>query len=87
MRVSECVGCQAFPCADVRHECYLVPEITIDPENVSIILVSEAAPPDPADYYYAAGDPLFQQTTVQAFVDAGASVSSRLPLAGRVRMV
>jgi len=28
------------------------------------------------DYYYAKGNPLFQQTTVQAFKDAGANVSS-----------
>jgi uracil-DNA glycosylase len=76
MRVSDRVGCQTFPCADVRHECYVVPDIAIDPEKVSILLISEAAPPNPADYYYAAGEPLFQQTTVQAFVDAGASVSS-----------
>ncbi|HEY44488.1 MAG TPA: uracil-DNA glycosylase [Anaerolineae bacterium] len=39
-------------------------------------MISEAAPPDPSDYYYAGGDPLFQQTTVQAFKDAGAEVSS-----------
>jgi len=76
VRVSECVGCRDFPCADARHECNLVPDIIIDPGMVSIVLISEATPSDPADYYYAPGDPLFQQTTVQAFVDAGASVSS-----------
>ena len=76
MRVSECLGCTAFPCQDVRHECYLVPGIDLDPDLVSIVLISEAAPPDPADHYYAAGDPLFQQTTVQAFREAGADVSS-----------
>jgi uracil-DNA glycosylase len=48
----------------------------VDPEKVSIILISEAAPASPADYYYAAGNPLFAQTTVQAFQDAGAKVSS-----------
>ncbi|MBI5033522.1 MAG: uracil-DNA glycosylase [Chloroflexi bacterium] len=39
-------------------------------------MIAEAAPPDPADYYYAKGNPLFQQTTVQAFKDAGADVST-----------
>ncbi|MBM3135895.1 MAG: uracil-DNA glycosylase, partial [Chloroflexi bacterium] len=39
-------------------------------------MISEAAPADPGDYYYAPGNPLFQQTTVQAFQDAGAQVSS-----------
>ncbi|HEY90938.1 MAG TPA: uracil-DNA glycosylase [Dehalococcoidia bacterium] len=39
-------------------------------------MISEAAPASPADYYYANGSPLFQQTTVQAFRDAGADVAS-----------
>jgi len=60
----------------VQHECYVIPEVDVRPEAVSIVLISEAAPPDPADYYYAPDDPLFAQTTVQAFRDAGASVSS-----------
>ena len=76
MRVSECVGCRAFPCPDVKHECYAVPGINIKPETISIVMVSEAAPENKADYYYAKGNPLFQQTTVQAFNDAGAKVSS-----------
>jgi len=76
MRVSELIGCQDFPCADVRHECYVVPNADVDPEKISIILISEAAPADPADYYYATGNPLFAQTTVQAFQDAGAKVAS-----------
>ncbi len=76
MRVNKYVACSEFPCADVKHECYVVPTINIKPENVSIVLISEAAPPEPGDYYYAAGKPLFAQTTVQAFQDAGADVSS-----------
>ena len=76
MRVSECVGCKAFPCADVKHECYLIPDIVLNPADIAIILISEAAPANPNDYYYANGDPLFQQTTVLAFNDAGAEVAS-----------
>jgi uracil-DNA glycosylase len=76
MRVSKCVGCIEFPCADVRHECYVVPDVDVQPEAVSIVMISEAAPADPGDYYYAGGDALFEQTTVQAFGDAGANVSS-----------
>jgi uracil-DNA glycosylase len=75
MRVSECVGCEEFPCADVRHECYIVPDVDVRPDDVSLVMVSEAAPANPGDYYYADGDPLFEQTTVQAFTDAGADVS------------
>ena len=76
MHIDECVGCEAFPCADVEHGGYVVPDIDVEPDHVSIILISEAAPASPADYYYAEGDPLFQQTTVQAFNDAGAGVAS-----------
>jgi uracil-DNA glycosylase len=61
---------------DVRHEGYVVPEVDVDPGAVSIALISEAAPADRSDYYYADGDPLFQQTTVLAFQDAGTAVSS-----------
>ena len=76
MRVSECVGCKAFPCPDVRHDRYIVPGINLEPEAVSVVMVSEAGPENPDDYYYAKGKPLFQQTTVQAFKDAGCNVSS-----------
>jgi len=76
MRVSEYVGCEEFPCADVKHQCYVVPDLDVKPDAISIVMISEAAPANPDDYYYAKGEPLFQQTTVQAFNDAGASVSS-----------
>jgi len=76
MQVSKCVECKDFPCADVRHECYIIPDVDVKPEGISIVMISEAAPADPGDYYYAEGEPLFQQTTVQAFNDAGVDVSS-----------
>ena len=76
MRVSEVVRCKDFPCSDVRPDCYQVPDIEICLEDVSIVLISEAVPIDLDDYYYAPGDALFQQTTVEAFQDAGADVSS-----------
>ncbi|NMC43318.1 MAG: uracil-DNA glycosylase [candidate division Zixibacteria bacterium] len=40
------------------------------------MLISEAAPADGEDYYYAKGKPLFAETTVQAFQDAGAAVKT-----------
>jgi len=76
MRVNECVKCEEFPCTDVRHNCYIVPDVDVKPDNISMVMISEAAPASREDYYYASGDPLFQQTTVQAFNDAGADVSS-----------
>ena len=76
MRVSECVGCERFPCADVRHAGYIIPGLDVKPDAISIVMISEAAPANLGDYYYAGGDALFQQTTVQAFNDAGANVFS-----------
>jgi uracil-DNA glycosylase len=76
MRVSKRVGCEQFPCIDVKKECYAVPDVAVKPEGVAIVMISEAAPEDPNDYYYAKGDPLYQRTTVAAFRDAGAEVSS-----------
>ena len=76
MQVSKCVGCDRFPCADVRHECYVIPDIDVNPDDISIVMISEAAPANPSDHYYAGGDPLFEQTTVQAFNDAGVKVST-----------
>lgn len=83
MRVSECVGCKEFPCADVNHKGYLVPDVNVKPDAISLVMISEAAPQSPGDYYYAKGDPLFQRTTVQAFNDAGAKVSSVKDLVNR----
>jgi len=76
MKISEQVGCLDFPCEDVKHECYLIPDVEVNPENIAIVVISEAAPPDPRDYYYAAGNPLFQQNTIQAFREAGVEASS-----------
>ena len=76
MRVDQRIGCQMFPCSDVRHDCYLVPSIEVDPVDISVVLISEATPVDPDDYYYAPGEPLFAQTTTQAFNQAGLDVIS-----------
>ncbi len=38
-------------------------------------MISECAPANPVDYYYAKGQPLFAQTTIQAFQDAGEQIT------------
>ena len=76
MQVSRCVRCEEFPCTDVKRECYIIPDIDVKPGEISMVMISEAAPASSDDYYYAEGDSLFQQTTVQAFNDAGIEVSS-----------
>ncbi len=73
-------GCSHFPCLDVDHETYRLPDIEVDPQLIRIALISEAPPTDAGDYYYADGRPqagsLFEQTTVLAFQDAGVDVTS-----------
>ena len=76
MRVSELIGCREFPCVDARRESYVIPNVDLEPNEVRVLMISEAAPANPTDYYYAEGNPLFGQTTVLAFQDAGANVSS-----------
>lgn len=82
MRVSGRVACEKFPCTDVRPAAYAIPSLDLQPAAIWMVMVSEAAAPDPADNYYARGSPLFQQTTVRAFNDAGVAVSSVRELAG-----
>lgn len=76
MQINRRIGCEAFPCADVNHDSYLIPKIDITPEKVSIVMIAEASPADSRDYFYARSKPVFAQTTVQAFNDAGANVAS-----------
>jgi uracil-DNA glycosylase len=40
-----------------------------------MIMISECAPADARDHYYSRGRPLFAETTLQAFKDAGENVS------------
>jgi uracil-DNA glycosylase len=83
MRIRDCIACETFPCRDVRHECYVLPGIEIDPQSISVVLLSESAPADPAGDYYAAGDPLYARTTLMAFGDAGVQASSIQELVDR----
>ena len=76
MKVSEHIRCMEYPCIDVKHESFVIPDIDQKPDDVSMIMISEAAPADSADYYHAGDDALFARTTVQAFQDAGADISS-----------
>ncbi|MCJ7701100.1 MAG: uracil-DNA glycosylase family protein [Anaerolineales bacterium] len=82
MQIKECTGCETFPCVDVYHKSYSLPDIEIHPDKVSLILISEAAPEHPGDSYYADGDPSFQQTTLQAFKAAGVGIQSFKELLG-----
>lgn len=68
--------CALLPCTDVHHSGIFRPSPAVDPEQVRVVLISECAAANPEDNYYAAGEPLFGRTTVQAFRDAGVAVDS-----------
>jgi uracil-DNA glycosylase len=76
MRPSKSVKCADFPCSDVKRDHYLVPDTEIEAEKIRTVMISEAPPEDASDQFYAEGNPFYMQTTVQAFNDAGFSVTS-----------
>ncbi len=71
MRVNECIACKDFPCEDVNHAVYNLPDVEIQPEKISLVMIAEAAPQNPADYFYTSEQAQFAQTTLLAFQDAG----------------
>lgn len=76
MRVSQLLCCEHMNCVDVRTSSHALPPIELNPDNIKILMISEAPPEDLQDYFYSGGDPGYMQTTIQAFGDAGISVSS-----------
>jgi len=76
MKVWDQLGCQIFPCLDVNHEGYVIPHPSLDPKNITIAMVSEAAPQVTSDYYYAGDQSAFEQTTLDVFREAGLPVNS-----------
>ncbi len=73
--ISNCIRCIGFPCKDVDTSAYMVPGIDLDPAGIKVLMITEAPPRNPADYYYSAGMPFYLQTTVQAFRAAGCKVN------------
>ena len=71
MYIPDQINCVKFPCKDVHHAGYLIPDVSIDPQQVSMLMISESAPQDSRDYYYAGGEAAYERTTLQAFEDAG----------------
>jgi uracil-DNA glycosylase len=76
MKISNKIKCTGFPCTDVDKNSYVLPSADIDAEKIKILMITEAPPNDKTEYYYAAGNPFYLQTTVQAFKDAGENVAS-----------
>ena len=76
MESASCIGYKEFPCSDINKSGCLVPVIDVAPEKVKVIMISEAPPANPTDYFYASGEPFYLRTAMQAFHDAGMSVNN-----------
>ena len=74
IRISDCFACDTFPCEDVQHEGYHIPDLKLNPAKLKILMISESAPADAQDYYYSNKQPAFEKTTIQAFKMAGLEV-------------
>jgi uracil-DNA glycosylase len=76
MKITDKIKCIDFPCTDTDKNGYVIPPVDIVAEKIRIIMITEAPPNDKADYFYAEGKPFYLETTLQAFKDAGADMSS-----------
>lgn len=76
MKINQCLTCETFPCMDVNTEAFVIPYLAVNPEDIKVIMISEAPPEDPRHYFYAPGTPDHLQTTLQAFNDGGMAVKS-----------
>ena len=76
MHIPEHLNCVRFPCQDVNQDGYVIADINLDPQLISMLMISEAAPPVPGDYYYSGGEAAFESTTLQAFREAGVKAAS-----------
>ena len=76
MNINECIKCADFPCTDIDKNSYVLPSGDIDVVKIKTLMITESPPNDKAEYFYAAGNPFYLQTTLQAFQDACENVSS-----------
>lgn len=76
MQMNKHIFCTGFPCQDVDHQAFTVPDVDLDADKVSLILVTETAPRAPEDYFYADQEGLFARTTKLVFGMAGMPVDS-----------
>ncbi len=83
MKPSDIIRCKGFPCLGVDKDAHAAPSVEIDPGKIKIVMISEAPPTDPKDYFYSSGEPFHLKTTLQAFHDAGADVSDMADIVAR----
>ena len=69
--MNEQIICGNFPCDDVEHGAFSVPRVEVDPASISLVLITETAPRQPSDDFYADPQGLFARTTRLVFEMAG----------------
>lgn len=68
--------CIDFPCTDVRHAGYIRPAMPTHPDDIRVMMVVAAPPPDRTGSVDPATDPLIRQETLAAFQAAGYDVNT-----------
>lgn len=76
MNISELITCPLHSCVGTDRSGFRVPDADIDVSNTRVVIIAEAPPGSPDEYFYASGMPSYLATLLQAFRDAGADVSS-----------
>ncbi len=66
MNVADLIRCDTHSCLDVERDRYAIPAGPANPDEISIVMVAEASPLDPADWL----------TIAEAFRDAGEEVET-----------
>jgi len=72
--INEDLHCD-YPCADTNKK-MIFPQVTMDTNQIKLIMISEAAPEDHKNYFYKDTSAKFFQTTMLAFQDAGIDIKS-----------
>jgi uracil-DNA glycosylase len=76
MKVSNRLQCAALTCADIDKDNFILPSADIDAEKIKLLIIAEAPPENKTDYFYAPGNPLYLQTVIHVFKDAGVKANS-----------
>ncbi|MEA2071386.1 MAG: uracil-DNA glycosylase [Asgard group archaeon] len=79
MKINTEIKCNTLPCEDVKTECYLLPEISLDTSKIKVFMIAEAVPENQNDYFYAnktLDTPAYLVNTIEAFNQAGLKVKS-----------
>jgi len=71
MRPNQHLQCKDYPCKDISKKNHTIPNIDIDTDKITTLMIAEAPSENPQDNFYAPNNPFHLQTTLQAFRDAG----------------